>query len=958
MVQRESHMMFKLIRSRLQYKLVLGFSLVLLVSLAITTTYTQVRVRDILISHTRDDQVRVASSRAAVAERLLTDISTDLLFLMQSLTLDHYTESAGNDGDIDTISAMFLGFLDRSGQRYSQICLTDESGHNRSCARMVAGHPTLVSDEPRAVVAIPRSAVTPLEQFQDRQIVHISTINRLSLQGIAGTPTVILRYSVALRDELGHGVGMVVLDAIAQPVFDLLVDPADTTHSVIVDHNGSYVFGLSDGTLFRDRPSTATQILSRPSGTILGAPDIPGTFTAFHELVFPDQNMLPWTVIYDQPIAVILDPIDQTLQINIALTVILLLAGMRVTFMLTKGIVRPMRALADSAERVGAGDLHAPIVVDSSDEIGALARTFDHTVAYLRNTLDCAEARRREAETLYTTATALNSTLDLNQLLDRILDELRAVVPYDSSTVQLVHGDHVEIIGAYGLVRPDQMIGIRFPLMGAGPNAEVARLRTTLIVDDVPTVYPRFNEEPYRADPIRSWLGVPLIFGERLIGMIAIDKYEPGFYNADHARLASAFAAQATTALENARLYEAVRNELAERQRSELAQRNAEEQMRQAQKMEAVGRLAGGVSHDFNNILTVILGECDLLLHGPDLSSEVRQGLEQIRNAGTRAAALTRQLLAFSRCQVLQLDTVNINEIITPIERMLHRLIGEEVTLRTQLSADLASVRADSSQIEQVIFNLCINGRDAMPNGGDLCIATANVQIGPDDDRTIGPGDYVLLTVSDTGIGIDEEAREHIFEPFFTTKPRGKGTGLGLATVHGIIEQSGGVIRFTSLLGQGTTFEIYLPALVALSDPPPTMLPTLITKPASAHVVVALVEDDDRVRQLASEILSTHGFTVIEAADGAEALHICAVYAAKIDLLISDVVMPGGINGVQLATRIRATRPQIKVLLMSGYTDSALVSSGDIAPDMLFIQKPFTPAYLLEKIYEALAVVV
>jgi signal transduction histidine kinase/CheY-like chemotaxis protein len=462
--------------------------------------------------------------------------------------------------------------------------------------------------------------------------------------------------------------------------------------------------------------------------------------------------------------------------------------------------------------------------------------------------------------------------------------------------------------------------------------------------------------EPYRVDPIRSWLGVPLIFGERLIGMITIDKYEPGFYNPGHARLASAFAAQAAIALENARLYEAVRDELAERRRSEQARMHAEEQLRQAQKMEAVGRLAGGVSHDFNNILTVIMGESDLMLHGTAVSGELRKGIERIRHAGIRAAALTRQLLAFSSRQVLQLTTVNLNEIIVPLEQMLHRLIGEDVLLSTRLSADLAPVQADASQIEQVILNLCINGRDAMPQGGTLCIATANVQVMPGDDRDLTPGRYVLLTVSDTGLGIDEHVRDHIFEPFFTTKPHDKGTGLGLATVHGIVQQSGGAIRFITLAGQGTRFMVYLPALVKPDAATPTPELEPIPRPSIAGLVVMLVEDDDRVRRLTSEILSAQGFRVIGATTGAEALSICAAHEGSINLLLSDIVMPGGMNGVQLAARLRSARPEIKVLLMSGYTDSTLSASGGITPDMHFIQKPFTPAYLLEKIYEALAV--
>ncbi|NTV61979.1 MAG: GAF domain-containing protein [Oscillochloris sp.] len=772
-------------------------------------------------------------------------------------------------------------------------------------------------------------------------------------------------------------------------------------------------------------------------------------------------------MIYDQPVEHILASIDQALLVSVLLALVLLLVGMLVTYALTRSIVRPVRALVGAANRVAAGDLQTPIRIASQDEIGALAHTLDRTVARLQTTLDSAESRRREAETLYSTAIALSSTLDLHRLLDCILEELRAVVPYDSSTVQLVRGDYVEIIGAYGLARPERLIGTLFPLSGPGPNAEVARQRTAVILEDAPKVYARFNEEPYRADPIRSWLGVPLIFGERLIGMIAIDKYEPGFYTPEHARIASAFAAQAAIALENARLYEAARDELTERRRSEQAQmrllaileattdvvgsadtngrmlflnragrrllgigeqeevtgfpidnyvpvetlhqilntavptamrdgfwageislrrsdgsempasqvviahRNsegqpayfstivrdiserlrAEEQLRQAQKMEAVGRLAGGVSHDFNNILTVIMGECDLMLHEPGLSAELRQGLDQIRQAGARAAALTRQLLAFSRRQVLQPATINLNEIIIPIEQMLRRLIGEDVTLLTSLADHLASVRADPSQIEQVILNLCINGRDAMPNGGELSITTENVRVAPGDSRDLRPGDYVLLTVRDTGFGIDEATREHIFEPFFTTKPRGKGTGLGLATVHGIVQQSGGLIRFHSTLGHGTSFFVYLPVVAHQRSQAARPAGAL---PSFANLVVLLVEDDDRVRRLTHQILVSQGLTVIDAGDGSAALRAAQQHHGGIDLLISDIVMPGGLNGTQLAARIRSDHPQIKVLLMSGYTDDALVTPPGAPRDTHFIQKPFTPAYLIERIAQLL----
>ncbi|NNJ11585.1 GAF domain-containing protein [Chloroflexales bacterium ZM16-3] len=1054
------------IRSRLQYKLMLGFSMVLLPALALVSLYTQLSTRDLLITHARDEQMQLISARTHAAEDLLASMSTDLLLLTRDSAMIRYTQGDGGAGD--AIGEQFLSFLARSGRRYIRICLADKRGDDQICARVVASKPTLVPTGPPAAQAQPE-VVAPAGQIVPQPTVQIAPLSEIRPQNQAGIPTPVLRYSIVLRAESGVSVGQITLDVAAQPIFDLLIDPAHASDTVIVDESGAYVVGPSSGSLLSDRPGSAAQILSRTGGTILGAEDTPGAFTIYHELNFPNQEAMAWIVICDLPITDILAPINHVLMVNIALTAGLLIIGLLTAYILTRSIVRPVRALAAAAEQVATGDLTTPIHIDSHDEIGALAHTLDRTVTQLSSTLASAEGRRREAETLYSTAIALSSTLDLHRLLDRILDKLRAVVPYDSSTVQLVRGDQVEIISAYGLARPEKLIGTTFPLHGAGPNAEVARLRTTVILDDAPKVYTRFNEEPYRADPIRSWLGVPLIFGERLIGMIAIDKYEPGFYSPEHARIASAFAAQAAIALENARLYETVRDELAERQRSEQAQmrltaileattdvvgsadtkgrmlflnragrhllgigdhediigwpiqnyvlndslsqifsvsmpaamrdgiwsgelilrrsdgaeipvsqviiahRNAEgqteyfstimrdiserlradEQLRQAQKMEAVGRLAGGVSHDFNNILTVIMGECDLMLHGPGLNDDIRQGIDQIRLAGTRAAALTRQLLAFSRRQVLQPATINLNEIIAPIEQMLHRLIGEDVALRTHLNSSLATVRADPSQIEQVILNLCINGRDAMPQGGELSINTENVVIGEGEDHDLQPGSYVLLTVRDTGEGIDLAAREHIFEPFFTTKPRGKGTGLGLATVHGIVQQSGGKIRFSSTLGQGTSFHVYLPAVAEPSAAPPT---ASTAQPVISRATVLLVEDDDRVRHLARQILSSQGLTVIEAANGVIAMRICSQYKGQIDLLLSDIVMPGGINGVQLAAQLSAMQPQIKVLLMSGYTDDDLSNSREITPDMHFLQKPFSATLLLEKVYEALAI--
>jgi nitrogen-specific signal transduction histidine kinase/CheY-like chemotaxis protein len=381
--------------------------------------------------------------------------------------------------------------------------------------------------------------------------------------------------------------------------------------------------------------------------------------------------------------------------------------------------------------------------------------------------------------------------------------------------------------------------------------------------------------------------------------------------------------------------------------------RRAEEELRQSQKMEALGRLAGGLAHDFNNLLTVILGECDMLLDDlapgdPNLAS-----VEQIRQSGARAAALTRQLLAFSRRQVLQPELIDLNEVVTGMEQLLRRLIGEDITLSIALAPELPTVRADPGQIAQVVMNLAINARDAMPDGGQLLIETA-ATCGelPHGHSDSPPGACAVLIVSDTGQGMDEATRAHVFEPFFTTKPRGKGTGLGLATVHGIVSQSGGQILFASEEGRGSTFRVYLPAAEgqpAAAPPAPRRAP----ERANAETVL-LVEDDEHVRSLARAILLRHGFVVLEASDGHRAVELARGHSGAIQALLTDVVMPGGLNGVQTAAAVRAHRPQIRVLYMSGYTDDALAER-DLLDDTRYIQKPFTPEALVAALMETLA---
>src|SRR5437773_6131039 len=381
-----------------------------------------------------------------------------------------------------------------------------------------------------------------------------------------------------------------------------------------------------------------------------------------------------------------------------------------------------------------------------------------------------------------------------------------------------------------------------------------------------------------------------------------------------------------------------------------------EDQLRQAQKMEAVGRLAGGVAHDFNNLLTAILGSVELLLRELAPASPLRQDATEIKKAGERAAALTRQLLAYSRRQVLNPEVLDLNRVVADMDRMLRRLIGEDVDLVTRPAPDLDTVRADRGQIEQVLVNLVLNARDAMPQGGKLTIETANVELGPgyvEAHEGARAGAYALLAVSDTGSGMDAETAAHLFEPFFTTKEVGKGTGLGLATVYGIVKQSEGYITAYSEPGDGTTFKIYLlrAAAPGAAPPAPPAPPGKATARGSETILV--VEDEEAVRSLSRRALEASGYTVLAAADGPDAVRLLERYGGPIHLVLTDVIMPG-MNGRELAERLVQRRPGLRVLYMSGYPGDAIVHRGALEPGTAFLQKPFMPEDLARKVREVL----
>jgi PAS domain S-box-containing protein len=442
------------------------------------------------------------------------------------------------------------------------------------------------------------------------------------------------------------------------------------------------------------------------------------------------------------------------------------------------------------------------------------------------------------------------------------------------------------------------------------------------------------------ADTPQSALSAPMTVMGRTVGCVEIQSYQLAAYREEHVSAMRMAASLAANAVENVTL---IQREQAN-----------EEQLRQSQKMEAIGQLAGGVAHDFNNLLTVISGYAELSLRRLTADDPLHTNLVEIEKASTRAATLTRQLLAFSRKQMLQAKVLDLNTVVREMDKMLQRLIGEDIELLTLLKPDVGQINADPGQIEQVLMNLVVNARDALPKGGKITIETGNAIL----DETyahkhtgVQPGRYVVLTVSDDGHGMDAEIQKRVFDPFFTTKAVGKGTGLGLSTVYGIVKQSEGNISVDSEKGKGTTFKIYLPRVDKGVEARQSS-PEVLAVPVGSETVL-LVEDEDQLRNLSIEILKECGYEVISAENGEEGLRICKEFEGRIDLMITDVVMPH-MNGRELAEQVGRLRPETKVLYMSGYTDDAIIRRRILEDEMSFIQKPFRPDALALRVRELL----
>lgn len=591
----------------------------------------------------------------------------------------------------------------------------------------------------------------------------------------------------------------------------------------------------------------------------------------------------------------------RTLQVLAATGLLSLLAAGLLGIAVTRSITRPLVGLAAGTRALSQGHFGFEVPAGGNDELAELAVAFNSASRKIEDLY--AEVRRSEAHF----RSLIENASDLISIISRtgqILYASPSMVPVFGYSPEELTGRSVR-----DLVHPDDIPLVEQLIGGAAPAPGDTRAFELRV---------RHQDGTFR---VIEGVATNLLADPNVAGIVV-----------------------------NSR-------DISERRAAEQSLREREEQLRQAQKMEAIGRLAGGVAHDFNNLLTVINGYSEFLLGTLEPADPRYAYTQSIHDAGERAADLTRQLLAFSRKQMLRPEVLNLNDIVRDTQRMLRRLIGEDIQLVYRLDPDLGGVEADVSQVHQVLMNLCLNARDAMPRGGKLTIETANASNVTADmpfagnDVEVRPGDYVTLSVSDTGHGMSQATQERIFEPFFTTKEQGKGTGLGLATVYGIVRQSEGHILIESALGKGTTFRIYLPRVER--SVPAENAPEAVPSLAGTETIL-LVEDETEVRRLAASSLRSYGYHVVEAADAEEALRLYDTCKGTADILLTDVVMPG-MTGVELSKRLLSLSPNLKVIFVSGYADSVMLRHGVLDTGVSLLQKPYSPADLAAKVRETLA---
>ncbi|HEX6600750.1 MAG TPA: PAS domain S-box protein [Gemmatimonadaceae bacterium] len=711
-------------------------------------------------------------------------------------------------------------------------------------------------------------------------------------------------YSIALGrailDRSGKPIGTVAASTLLDQLQGILI-PNDLPPGAVVtltDADGTVIARTEDADAWIGHDISALATMRNARGSSEGVMEMTGADSVTRLSGYATASRVPWQVFVGIPSDIALARVREQERTALVLGIASLMVSLLLAWLLARGISGPVRALTADADAFAAGDLSRRTTVRADGELGVLAHTFDRM----------ADALERRSDQLTASEERYRSLFDTLPLPMWVVDR-------DSMRFLAVNQAAVE---RYGYSR-DEMMGMS--VLDIKLPEDRARLREVLAEDREQTMRGKLSRHVTRV-------------GEELDVELSSDDFS---YGGRRARLV-------------------VANDVTERRRTEKALLASQEQLRQAQKMEAVGSLAGGIAHDFNNLLTAILGYCDLALEGIPAESTASEDVAEVRRAAQRAAELTHQLLAFSRRQVLKPRVFSIGAALEQTEKILRRLISENIALELSVCAPQAMVCADPTQVEQVILNLAVNARDAMPRGGRLRLSTGTISFDAPHavaGASLPAGTYAMLAVSDTGTGIAPEIRDRLFEPFFTTKPRGQGTGLGLATVYGIMQQSGGGIEVASVPGNGTTFILYFP--IAREDSAPELV-TSIQRDIQqrGEGTILLAEDDDAVRAIARETLERAGYRVLAAADGSQALALAGAHDGPIDLLLTDVIMPG-MNGRELAATLTRRRPGLRVLYASGYTDNMLEGQGALAPGVTLLDKPFTPADLAAKVRDVLA---